>query len=1773
MEEATAEVHAHPLCLKCNVRVPASEMEAHSKRCRFSPSPFDMAAAAQSRKLKTVEHARREIVTTTPLQSTSLDRLSYFFDSKGTLRHRKTRRTAKQEIQFQPANNVLYSDLVDAVIEAVQHRMITKMGFSKILVPAESTALHPQARAPIFCSHDWAIASNLLVVIQSSGGVRPGIWSRSLCFEHGLESGSMIPIIHRAQKLKRPMGIIVINPNENVVRVQDTTSFAVKQKKIKVAFSETPSRHLVYVWDHYIQKARAKSIFVLAHGQGGSLVQHLFEKRSSARRGITAVALTDSTHIAHGPNAEGNAAHVNATMRAKAINWYLLPASSESSPAITSGTPTPPARSIFRFFAWASDEGRMITGCSTFADEETRASIRDDPCAPSPPPILLEPSRVSPVEVIEDQEELLRTMVLPKSPPSPQRKRRSSLDNSTGRRIRACIECASPQILWVQPLPTRGGKILVKGANFGHQITRLRASIGTEEVQITAMPQYETRLVILIPDSSSILAMRGAIEGGIRLRISLDGAREALSSPLQFDAPYFDGQPVVAAPTNGGVIELTGDNFGADEASISLHVDGTESSVVQLTNPHSSVRFMAPPGTGSTATIIMHVSFGGNRHIKSQVGETRLSYLPPIIHSTIATRITESEGGGALLVVNGENFGCSPDLVSARVGAENRLGNIRFIEPHKKFTCRLSAEVCRIIGGGGSNRFPLEVSVDGQVVRSSFKISRGRLSSVNLGSQGSMETGERLELDPKLEPVPQPEIEQKQEFQQERESEREAEVESKRESERELEAKRELESERESEAKQEPELEPEQEQEQQEPKSDHEEEAKSEDFHPIETPNRKREEGGLRGAAESIQSPTMLQQIEWQDSMSCMCCDRAFNFLTRKHHCRFCGACVCHTCSRVQLPAHDEDAAPNTQSNMEHTKTEESSEKTAEKQKMRRACIECYDRTMMMVEKLQSMQSQIRALNGERARACALSIQAEADCSKQAVLFEASMDDGRSFDAMKEQATAYKSALQWWESECARAEAAFAERLAQARTLRLPVASLLGEAPAVAAKDPARSEGQDFMQTIAAHPVMRQSGLFSPSPVDAGKERIRTVRGSMGGQPERWHLMTDGHAESIVREVPLENGNGGAAWKRLLWQIAVQMRLGQQVPRGMLPPCFAPILAVSVQENHHGIIMALVEMPPTIAVPNPTLAEWVGTEGGGASARESRRSKPWELQSIMQQLFQGVALLHAGGFVHTNLSLDSIRLVESHDDGGASRLTPMICDLSQVCTIEQPKEPPTVDLTLKEVSDCMAPEIVQGHAHATTTAADMWSLGGILFKSVFGVDSDVVALDGVRVSVPVVPLHASLRSEYSSWWQRLRDLLSQLLVVNPDDRLASAQAALWHPCFSVSIAADIHEQGNFFTGDEKLQYFRVHLEELRLQNGGERNHDDLWLLRVNRATLVRDALLQFSSVRGSSKLLQPLHIAYEGEAGIDAGGLKKDMFSSLFESIFDNEHGLFERGQGSFFLPVTAQNVLDLELFRGIGVALLKAMIDGVALPLRFAPSLYRYLLHRPPRLQDLEAFDPDMASQLRRNVLAVDLTGDFGRRLGLDFAGLKHDGHLIPLREHNKGEFVRLTAQSILETRRANALKAIRDGFETLALEEHLSRLNDTDLQILLSGASTISADDVLASIDLSFGSWPRSSKTLQHLCDYIYSLDSSMLKRLVRFLTGSPILPSGGLGDGHPTESKIRFQCKKDTTRLPEAHTCFNLCDLPDYRHEGKLRKMMNLAICGVEQAISLE
>ena len=65
--------------------------------------------------------------------------------------------------------------------------MINDLGFKKIEVPFVSDCLNCP-RISIFATNGCLDSENLLVIFPS-GKTMPGIWSRSLCIEKGLQSG------------------------------------------------------------------------------------------------------------------------------------------------------------------------------------------------------------------------------------------------------------------------------------------------------------------------------------------------------------------------------------------------------------------------------------------------------------------------------------------------------------------------------------------------------------------------------------------------------------------------------------------------------------------------------------------------------------------------------------------------------------------------------------------------------------------------------------------------------------------------------------------------------------------------------------------------------------------------------------------------------------------------------------------------------------------------------------------------------------------------------------------------------------------------------------------------------------------------------------------------------------------------------------------------------------------------------------------------------------------------------------------------------------------------------------------------------------------------------------------------------------------------------------------------------------------------------------------------------------------------------------------------
>lgn len=156
---------------------------------------------------------------------------------------------------FEFQGNEHYDQLADAVSEYVGMLLEEgEAGLQPLWLPLGSSA---GEGAPIFVSRDFDVTSRLLMLVQGRGRIRAGVWACSLCINHGLDEGSMIPYIHKAAEAG--YGIVVLNPNATT----DTGG--------RVPGSETPERHLAYVWEQVLA-ARCQSrvtVDVVAHSEGG----------------------------------------------------------------------------------------------------------------------------------------------------------------------------------------------------------------------------------------------------------------------------------------------------------------------------------------------------------------------------------------------------------------------------------------------------------------------------------------------------------------------------------------------------------------------------------------------------------------------------------------------------------------------------------------------------------------------------------------------------------------------------------------------------------------------------------------------------------------------------------------------------------------------------------------------------------------------------------------------------------------------------------------------------------------------------------------------------------------------------------------------------------------------------------------------------------------------------------------------------------------------------------------------------------------------------------------------------------------------------------------------------------------------------------------------------------------------------------------------------------------------------------------------------------------
>ncbi|CAA7050793.1 unnamed protein product [Microthlaspi erraticum] len=375
--------------------------------------------------------------------------------------------------------------------------------------------------------------------------------------------------------------------------------------------------------------------------------------------------------------------------------------------------------------------------------------------------------------------------------------------------------------------------------------------------------------------------------------------------------------------------------------------------------------------------------------------------------------------------------------------------------------------------------------------------------------------------------------------------------------------------------------------------------------------------------------------------------------------------------------------------------------------------------------------------------------------------------------------------------------------------------------------------------------------------------------------------------------------------------------------------------------------------------------------------------------------------------------------------------------------------------------------------------------------------------------------------------------------------------------------------------DNKKAYFR---SRIRHQHG--RQISGPLRISVRRAYVLEDSYNQLR-MRSPQDLKGRLNVQFQGEEGIDAGGLTREWYQLLSRVIFDKGALLFTTvGNDATFQPNpnSAYQTEHLSYFKFVGRMVAKALFDGQLLDVYFTRSFYKHILGVKVTYHDIEAVDPDYYKNLKwllENDLSdiLDLTFSmeadeethilYEKAEVTDYE-LKPGGRNIRVTEETKHEYVDLVAGHKLTNAIRPQINAFLEGFNELIPRELVSIFNDKELELLISGLPEIDFDDLKANTE--YTSYTAGSPVIHWFWEVVKAFSKEDMARFLQFVTGTSKVPLEGFKALQGISGPQRLQIHKAygaPERLPSAHTCFNQLDLPEYQSKEQLQERLLLAI----------
>ncbi|RUS72176.1 hypothetical protein EGW08_020071 [Elysia chlorotica] len=319
-----------------------------------------------------------------------------------------------------------------------------------------------------------------------------------------------------------------------------------------------------------------------------------------------------------------------------------------------------------------------------------------------------------------------------------------------------------------------------------------------------------------------------------------------------------------------------------------------------------------------------------------------------------------------------------------------------------------------------------------------------------------------------------------------------------------------------------------------------------------------------------------------------------------------------------------------------------------------------------------------------------------------------------------------------------------------------------------------------------------------------------------------------------------------------------------------------------------------------------------------------------------------------------------------------------------------------------------------------------------------------------------------------------------------------------------------------------------------------------------------------------SDLRKRLFVEFEGEQGLDEGGVSKEFFQLIVEELFNPDIGMFTYNDQSHHFWFNSMSFENDAQFTLIGILLGLAIYNSCILDIHFPMVVYRKLMGKKGTFRDLYDVDPTLMRSLgeMRDYEGDDFQEVFGQTFRIGYKdvfgnNLTHDlkdgGENIFVTQENKLEFVDLYADYLLNKSIEQQFRAFRRGFLMVTSESPLRQLfRPEEIEVLVCG-SKIFDFQALEKATTYDGGFTEDSPTIRHFWSVVHGLVEEEKRKLLQFTTGTDRVPVGGLSQ----LKMIVARNGPDSDRLPTSHTCFNVLLLPEYSSEDRLRDRLLKAI----------